>query len=140
MDKKNIGNYINKACAPKLIFKIFTWKSHFSQPLLSKGSRIMHISNPEIRKLEDILGITFQSWALQVSWFPQPKILFSIVFDLQAFPMSEHLFDSTRDFWDGRTIKENSFISFFSLPHQKLSLFLCSLFSFNVTKWPYSKD
>ena len=59
----------------------------------------MHISNLEIRKLEDISRIAFQSWTLQVFWFSQSKIFSSILFDLQAFPLSGHLLDSNiRDF------------------------------------------
>ena len=63
-------------------FKIFYMKIVFSQLILSKGSRIMHVSNHEIRTLEDIPGIAFQYWALQVSWFPQSKIFPSFLFDL----------------------------------------------------------
>ena len=87
----------------------------FSQPILSKGSKIMHISNHEIKKHEDIFEIAFQSWALQVSWFPQPNIFFSILFDLQVFLMSRHFLIPTRVFFRWRIIKENSFLAFFSI-------------------------
>ena len=80
-----------------------------------------HISN--YKKTRNIPRIAFQSWALQASWFSQPKIFFSILVDLQAFPVSGHFLDSNESVLRWKKISKKIFFFLYSLCLTKLSLF-----------------
>ena len=99
----------------KITFRIFTWKSYFHNQY--------HVKDREscinrIMRWEDILEIIFQSWALQVFWFPQPKIFSSILLISKPFQWMDTFLIPTRMlFWWKNTQRKTLFLSsLFFLP------------------------
>ena len=120
-----LEEHIIKVCAMKLTFRIFAWKSYFHKQYYLKHCESCIY---QIIKRRNIFEITFQLWALQVSWLSQPKIFSSILFDLQAFLVNEHLIDSNESVLRWKKISKKTLFFLSSLCLTKLS-FLFSLFS-----------
>ena len=132
MGKNDIGNHIIKVCAAELTFKIFTWKSHFhNQYYLKDRHAYTKLWNEKTRRHTQncfpILGSssflvsTTKYLVFYFLWSP------SLSSEWVTFWFQQEIFE----------IKNNQRKTIFlssSLFSPKLSLFLSSLFSFNVTK------
>ena len=132
--KNNIDNHIIKVCATELTFTIFTWKSIFITNIIKNHESYIYQIK---RRTKDILGITFQSYVLQVSWFSQPKIFSSILFELQAFLVSGHLLDSYKSIFEVKNNQRKLFSFFLLFYLTKVLSFSLFFFFFQMSPNDY---